>query len=174
MPEPSFLSEQDDHMWDAASMLSSHKLHQAEMLNEKRRREKIYKVAGEDKKTHVSVVELYGFFSWILSAIVFIVYIIWAFVPDHILSSYGIVYIPDKYYAIAAPLWVAVTMFFSLQLYVSLCMIYTPDIESYDTLQDKFSILKNPKVNQVDLSKNDDSAMNQKLDKLSQHRNIFV
>ena len=104
-------------------------------------------MAGEDKKTHVSVVELYGFFSWILSAIVFIVYIIWAFVPDQILRDYGIVYIPDKYYAIAFPLWIAVTLFFALQLYVAVCMIYTPDIESYDTLQDKFSILKNPKVN---------------------------
>ena len=35
---------------------------------------------------------------------------------------------------------------FVLQLYVSVCMIYTPNIESFETLQDRFSILKNPKV----------------------------
>jgi hypothetical protein len=58
----------------------------------------------------------------------------------------GIYYIPNKYYAIAFPLWIAVTMFTVLQLYVAVCMLYTPDIQSYDTLQDKFSILKNPNV----------------------------
>jgi hypothetical protein len=33
-------------------------------------------VAGEEKKTHISVVELYGFFSWNLSAFVFVIYMI--------------------------------------------------------------------------------------------------
>jgi len=68
-------------------------------------------VAGEEKKTHISLVELYGFFSWNLSAVVFVLYMIWAFVPDHILQEYGIIHFPDKYYAIAFPLWFAVTLF---------------------------------------------------------------
>lgn len=68
-------------------------------------------VAGEDKKTHISMIELYGFFSWNLSAVVFIIYIIWAFVPNEILNEFGIYYIPDKYYTIAIPLWFAVTLF---------------------------------------------------------------
>ena len=133
-------------------MLSSHNqhLHQLAIENEKRKLEQIYKVAGEDKKTHVSVIELYGFFSWVLSAFVFIIYMIWAFVPNSILNDFGIVYIPDKYYAIAIPLWLTVTIFFVLQLYVSICMIYTPNIEAFETLQDRFSILKNPKVEQMD------------------------
>ena len=98
----------------------------------------------------MSVTELYGFFSWILSAIAFIAYMIWAFIPNSVLIGYGIYYIPDKYYAIAVPLWFAVTMFTVLQLYVSVCMVYTPNVESYETLQDKFSILKNPKVYQME------------------------
>ena len=53
--------------------------------NEKRKLEQIYMVAGEEKKTHISLVELYGFFSWNLSAVFFVLYMIWAFVPDHIL-----------------------------------------------------------------------------------------
>jgi phosphatidylinositol glycan class P protein len=112
--------------------------------NEKRQLESIYKVAGEDKKTHISSVELYGFFSWNLSAIVFIIYIIWAFVPAPVLQSFGIFYIPDQYYAIALPLWLAVTVVTVLQLYVAFCMFATPEIESYATLQDKHTILKNP------------------------------
>ena len=91
-------------------------------------------VAGEEKKTHISIVELYGFFSWNLSAFVFIIYMVWAFVPDEILNDFGIYYIPDKYYAIALPLWFAVTVFTCLQMYVSVCMYMTPNIDSYDTL----------------------------------------
>ena len=71
-------------------------------------------VAGEDKKTHVSLIELQGFISWILSAFVFIIYMIWAFVPNEVLNDFGIYYIPDKYYAIAIPLWFAVTIFTAL------------------------------------------------------------
>ena len=71
-------------------------------------------MAGEEKKTHVSVTELYGFFSWILSALAFIAYMIWAFVPNEILRDYGIHYIPDKYYAIAFPLWFSVSLFTAL------------------------------------------------------------
>jgi phosphatidylinositol glycan class P protein len=68
-------------------------------------------VAGEEKKTHVSLIELQGFISWIGSAFVFIIYMIWAFVPNEVLNDFGIYYIPDKYYAIAIPLWIAVTLF---------------------------------------------------------------
>lgn len=91
-------------------------------------------VAGEDKKTHISIVELYGFFSWNLSAFVFIIYMIWAFVPNEVLNGFGIYYIPDKYYAIALPLWFAVTLFTALELYVAVCMWTTPSLDSYETL----------------------------------------
>lgn len=102
--------------------------------NEKRKLEQIYMVAGEDKKTHISVVELYGFFSWNLSAIVFVIYMVWAFVPNEVLNEFGIYYIPDKYYAIAIPLWLAVTLFTVLQLYVTICIYATPSLDSYETL----------------------------------------
>jgi|TARA_B110000285_G_scaffold223779_1_gene279754 hypothetical protein len=102
--------------------------------NEKRKLEQIYMVAGEDKKTHISVVELYGFFSWNLSAIVFVMYMVWAFVPNEVLNEFGIYYIPDKYYAIAIPLWLAVTLFTVLQLYVTVCIYATPSLDSYETL----------------------------------------
>lgn len=113
---------------------------------EKRKLESIYKVSGSERKTHISSVELYGFFSWNLSAIVFILYLIWAFVPDSILNEFGIYYIPDKYYAIAFPLWLAVTIMTVFNMYVAICIYSTPNIESYDTLQDKHTILKNPVI----------------------------
>jgi phosphatidylinositol glycan class P protein len=80
------------------------------------------------------MVELYGFFSWNLSAFAFFLYMIWAFVPDEILRALGINYIPNKYYAVAIPLWFAVSLFTILQLYVCVCIASTPSIESYETL----------------------------------------
>ena len=71
---------------------------------------------------------------------------IWAFVPASVLKEFGIHYIPDKYYAIAVPLWGAVTVLFVLQMYIACCIYATPDLESYATLQDKHTILKNPVI----------------------------
>ena len=146
LPDPSLFS--DFHEGETGEENFDNSGRNNEEENEKRKLEQIYMVAGEEKKTHISVVELYGFFSWNLSAIVFILYLIWAFVPDKVLNSFGIHYIPDKYYAIAFPLWFAVTIFTLLQLYVTICMYSTPNIESYDTLQDKHTILKNPIIEQ--------------------------
>lgn len=112
--------------------------------NEKRELEQIYLVAGKDRKSTISVIELYGFFSWNLSTVCFIIYMIWAFVPENVLNDFGIYQVPDRYYAIALPLWLCATVLFALQLYVSVCMWSTPNIESYETLQDKHTILKNP------------------------------
>jgi len=99
-------------------------------------------VAGEERKTHISMIELYGFVSWILSAFVFILYLCWAFIPNEYLNEFGMYYIPDKYYAIALPLWLGVTIFTVHSLYIALCIYSTPDVNSYEVLQDKHSILK--------------------------------
>ena len=158
LPDPSlFLDDHENDMENFEMQIQGEShgqggpLQQRQFLeeeNEKRKLEQIYMVAGEEKKTHISVVELYGFFSWNLSAIVFIIYMIWAFVPNDVLNSFGIYYIPDKYYAIAIPLWFAVTLFTILQLYVTICIYATPSPESYDTLQDRHTILKNPNIEQ--------------------------
>ena len=109
---------------------------------EKRRLEQIYMVAGEERKTHISMTELYGFVSWNLSAFVFILYLCWAFIPNEYLNEFGMYYIPDKYYAIALPLWISVTLFTIHLLYIAVCIYATPDVNSYECLQDKHSILK--------------------------------
>ena len=140
LPDPSLFSdyhENDNGDQVPGDSQSVRPLQQRQFLeeeNEKRKLEQIYMVAGEDKKTHISVVELYGFFSWNLSAIVFVIYMVWAFVPNEVLNEFGIYYIPDKYYAIAIPLWLAVTLFTVLQLYVTICIYATPSLDSYETL----------------------------------------
>ena len=142
LPDPSLFSDyhENENIGESVpgdSVNRAGPLQQRQFLeeeNEKRKLEQIYMVAGEEKKTHISVIELYGFFSWNLSAIVFVIYMVWAFVPNEVLNEFGIFYIPDKYYAIAIPLWFAVTLFTVLQLYVTICIYATPSLDSYETL----------------------------------------
>lgn len=47
--------------------------------------EKIYNICSSGKKTHVTTTELYGFFMWILTAVAYVGYQFWAYVPEHIL-----------------------------------------------------------------------------------------
>eukprot|EP01056_Protomagalhaensia_sp_Gyna25_P001665 Protomagalhaensia_sp_Gyna_25__1664@NODE_1867_length_1463_cov_24_851826_g1535_i0_p2_GENE_NODE_1867_length_1463_cov_24_851826_g1535_i0NODE_1867_length_1463_cov_24_851826_g1535_i0_p2_ORF_typecomplete_len169_score21_97PIGP/PF08510_12/4_6e24DUF3302/PF11742_8/0_0038DUF3302/PF11742_8/6_6e02DPM2/PF07297_12/0_0099_NODE_1867_length_1463_cov_24_851826_g1535_i09101416 len=54
-------------------------------------------------KKHETSVEVYGFVSFLLSHVVFAIYLIWAFVPDSILRQYGITHHPTKYWAVAIP-----------------------------------------------------------------------
>ena len=60
--------------------------------------------------TPVLPVEVYGFLGWITSSTFYVVFLVWAFTPDFILQWYGITYYPSKYWAIALPTWLCVTV----------------------------------------------------------------
>ena len=54
--------------------------------------------------------EVYGFVAWISSSVLFVLYWVWAFVPDPVLHSYGVTYFPAKYWALAAPCMLSVAV----------------------------------------------------------------
>jgi hypothetical protein len=87
----------------------------------------------------VSSVEVFGFLYWISSAVAFgeliisshacslnhiyaqinheksffndaVLYVLWAFTPSSVLEWHGITYYPSKYWAVAIPTWVCVTV----------------------------------------------------------------
>ncbi|XP_065186788.1 phosphatidylinositol N-acetylglucosaminyltransferase subunit P-like [Sycon ciliatum] len=82
---------------------------------------------------------MYGFALYILSAVVFGVYLVWAYVPSDWLRSVGIVYFPQKYWAVAAPIYFASLFLFVLALYVGYSLVLTPHLSSINTIQDKHS-----------------------------------
>lgn len=47
---------------------------------------------------------VYGFVLYLFSWILFIIYLLWAFVPDWLLKSLHLTYLPAKYWAILSPL----------------------------------------------------------------------
>lgn len=65
----------------------------------------------------VTSVEVYGFLGWVTSSVAYVMFVLWAFTPDRVLENHAITYYPSKYWAIALPTWVCVTVLFVYWVY---------------------------------------------------------
>ena len=93
-----------------------------------------------DVKGHgASRTEVAAFVGMILSVIFFLTYVAWAIVPDSVLISFGISYFPNKYWAIALPLYFMMLGFFTVTCYIAMSMYYNPDLNDLRLAEDKFS-----------------------------------
>lgn len=66
-------------------------------------------MSGNSSNFKVTPTEIYGFMVWMLSAIFAVTFTVWAWVPDSYLNDMGFFYLPNKYYVIALPNWLALT-----------------------------------------------------------------
>lgn len=83
---------------------------------------------------------LYGFFMYLFSKIILLVYCIWAIVPDQCLHYLNIHYYPQKYWATAVPIQclVGLTMF-AFFVYPSSNLMLTVRINSINTILDHYN-----------------------------------
>ncbi|XP_058054914.1 uncharacterized protein LOC131206396 [Anopheles bellator] len=86
---------------------------------------------------------IYGFALFLLFKTLFAMYVVWAFVPTAVFDHVGLVYLPDKYFALFIPIvaLVAVTLFAFL-IYPSLALAMTPDADERETITDGFAIVR--------------------------------
>lgn len=75
----------------------------------------------------------------ILSVIFFLTYVAWAIVPDSVLISFGISYFPNKYWAVALPLYFIMLGLFTVTCYIAMSMYCNPDLNDLRLAEDKFS-----------------------------------
>ncbi|PKI51366.1 hypothetical protein CRG98_028227 [Punica granatum] len=68
-----------------------------------------------------------------------VIFLTWAYVPEHWLPAIGIFYYPSRYWALAIPVYVMVTVVLALGFYVGLNFMSTPPPTSINTLFDEFS-----------------------------------
>ncbi|KAJ2782329.1 hypothetical protein GGI15_002944 [Coemansia interrupta] len=85
--------------------------------------------------------EYYGFVIYLVSLASFIVYLVWAYVPDHILEAIGITYYPDRYWALALPAWLLTAVGFAYLFNMAANMYSTPILNSMDNITDPYSNL---------------------------------
>lgn len=46
-----------------------------------------------------------------------VLYILWAYTPESLLHAHGVTYYPSRYWAVALPAWICVTVVFAFWLY---------------------------------------------------------
>jgi len=74
-----------------------------------------------------------GFVLYLLSTAFFVVYLVWLVVPGDILDSYGVSFLPQRYWAVAVPIYVSVAFAtFVFIVYPSLGLLTTPPLQNGD------------------------------------------
>uniref|UniRef100_A0A2C9L3F2 PIG-P domain-containing protein n=1 Tax=Biomphalaria glabrata TaxID=6526 RepID=A0A2C9L3F2_BIOGL len=66
-------------------------------------------------------------------------YIVWAYVPDEWLHSIGLTYWPQKYWAIALPVYLCMIIVLSYIAYTGLILINTASLTDLNTITDNHS-----------------------------------
>ncbi|POG65873.1 uncharacterized protein OCT59_011827 [Rhizophagus irregularis] len=89
--------------------------------------------------TKTPTYEYYGFALYLLSFIAFVIYLLWAYLPDEVLISLGITYYPDRYWALALPVWTFVLVLFIYAAFISINFLNTSPFDSYNTITDDYA-----------------------------------
>ncbi|KNE72129.1 hypothetical protein AMAG_16622 [Allomyces macrogynus ATCC 38327] len=84
--------------------------------------------------------EYYGFVIYAVSMLAWLVFVAWAFLPDAALHALGIYYFPDRWWALAIPAWVVVTLGFVLIYQQAQFLRQTPAWDSVETITDCFAL----------------------------------
>ncbi|GAA5829555.1 hypothetical protein JCM3766R1_001221 [Sporobolomyces carnicolor] len=90
-------------------------------------------------------VESQGFVLYISSALLFVVYLAWSFLPDHALDAIGIEWYPSREWALLIPSWITVTVLYVYVGYLLLNMSNTiSPQEYYDSIDDPKAFIPPP------------------------------
>lgn len=83
-------------------------------------------------------VEVYGFIFWLASFAWLGLWILWAFCPDEFIrESIGVTYFPSKWWAVALPTYIIVSIFMSSILYCGLTLATTKPLDSKYLIADE-------------------------------------
>ncbi|KAF0713087.1 Aste57867_4527 [Aphanomyces stellatus] len=98
----------------------------------------------ETQRITAMQMEIYGFAGWIASIVIFVCYLLWAYVPDEILEDYGLTYYPSRYWALAVPAMLVMTVFMLVVFYIAINWISTAPFDSYNTIRDQYTTTLTP------------------------------
>lgn len=86
---------------------------------------------------------VYGFVMYLSFEIFFIIYLIWAIVPDEYFELVGITFLPQRYWAVAVPIYFLIVLtIFAFVIYPAMGWYMTPDVDDLRTIRDNIGSKK--------------------------------
>lgn len=80
--------------------------------------------------------EFYGFTAWLVTLLVYLLYLLWALLPDDVIRAVGIEWYPAREWAILLPAWSVVLFLTAYFVYIALGIYGTPGFSSMSALTD--------------------------------------
>ncbi|KAG6917115.1 hypothetical protein DXG01_003781 [Tephrocybe rancida] len=86
------------------------------------------------------VPEFYGFVAWTSTSLAFVIYVLWALVPDEYIQWIGIDWYPSREWAVLLPAWSIVVVITTYVVYSSMAIAATPSFSDMSSITDNRAI----------------------------------
>ncbi|KAI3648005.1 hypothetical protein MP228_008226 [Amoeboaphelidium protococcarum] len=86
--------------------------------------------------------EYYGFGTYLISFLLYGVYLAWAYLPEATLHAYGVTYYVARYWGIAIPVFFIVSLLTLVAVAMAYMVSTSPPLDSYKTITDRHSIIR--------------------------------
>ena len=86
---------------------------------------------------------IYGFFCLSFAIIIFIIYVMVAYLPDSGLNAFGWDYLPEKHWMLITPYLIIITVLMVYPVYLFLNSSVVCALNSINSIKDEFSLDKN-------------------------------
>ena len=93
---------------------------------------------------HSRAPEIYGFVAWSSTALLFVVYMLWALLPDQVIVWLGVEWYPNREWAIFVPAYTVVLVLLTYFVYFALALYNTPSFSDIRTITDSRAHLPPP------------------------------
>jgi phosphatidylinositol N-acetylglucosaminyltransferase subunit P len=83
---------------------------------------------------------IYGFFCLSFAILIFIIYVMVAYLPDSVLNAFGWDYLPEKHWMLITPYLIVITMLMVYPVYFFINSSVVCSFNSINSIKDEFSL----------------------------------